>query len=193
MSKKIMLMRHGKSSWKDKELKDFDRPLKKKGHESSEKIGKLLKASGMLPDLIFSSPAKRASETAEIVAKEIGHDAILYVDSFYMGEPEDYITPLKELTDDVKRVLIIGHNPGLEALLQVLEGKVNVLSTGALACLELELKKWKNLNPSTVGELVTFWDPDEIDLDDALKEIEKSQKEKKDKKEKKEKKDKKEK
>ena len=189
MSKKIMLMRHGKSSWKDKELKDFDRPLKKKGVESSETIGKLLKASGMIPDLIFSSPAKRASETAEIVAKEINVDEIHYVDSFYMGEPANYIQPLKELDDNVKRVLVIGHNPGLEALLQMLEGKVNVLSTGSLACLELELKQWRNLNPSTVGELTTFWDPDELDLDEFMEELAKKKKNKKDKKEKKDKKD----
>jgi len=188
MSKILMLMRHGKSSWKEKELKDFDRPLKKRGIASSETIGKLLKASGMTPDLIFSSPAKRASETAELVVKEIDYDKdIQYIDSFYMGEPEDYIQPLKELDNDVKRVLLIGHNPGLEALLQILEGKVNVLSTGSLACLELELKHWQNLNPSTVGELVTFWDPDELDLEEVLKEIEKRKQDKKDKKEKKKK------
>ncbi len=103
-----------------------------------------------------------------------------------MGEPGDYIRTLKELDDDVKRVLVIGHNPGLEALLQMLEGKVNVLSTGSLACLDLELKQWRNLNPSTVGELTTFWDPDEMDVEEVLEELAKK-KEKKDKKKKKDK------
>jgi phosphohistidine phosphatase len=205
MSKTLLLMRHAKSSWKDKELKDFDRPLKKRGLEAAKLVGKTLVITDSLPDAVLTSPAKRASEAADLVIENSGYQGTTeYFDSFYMGEPEDYINVLRELPDELDRVLVIGHNPGLEALLQVLEGKVNALPTGAVAFLELELKHWRDLNPSTVGELVNFWDPDEMDLEeieekmakdkkDKEKKVEKKeeQKDKKVKKEKKEKKEKK--
>jgi hypothetical protein len=107
-----------------------------------------------------------------------------------MGEPGDYIRALQELPVEIKSAMVVGHNPGLEALLQLLEGKVNALSTGALAVLNLELTDWQDLNSSTVGKLSQFWDPDEIDLEEIEEEMakEKKEKEKKDKKDKKDKK-----
>lgn len=200
MSKTLMLLRHAKSSWKDKHLKDFDRPLKKKGEETAELIGKILAHGNYLPDLVLSSPAKRARETTEIVNKYSGlKGSTQFIESFYMAEPGEYIQSLRELPDKVNRVMVVGHNPGLEALLQMLEGKVNALSTGALAILELELTQWGDLNASTVGKLSKFWDPDEMDLKEIEAEMAKDKKDKepkvkdKDKKEKKDKKDKKEK
>lgn len=200
MTKTLMLLRHAKSSWKDKQLKDFDRPLKKKGEETAELIGKILAHDELLPDIVFCSPAKRAKETVEIVNKHAGYKgSTQYIDALYMGEPSDYIQALRELPDQVNSVMVVGHNPGLEALLQLLEGKVNVLSTGALATLDLELTHWIDLNPSTVGKLTKFWDPDEMDLKEVEEKMAKEKKDKeekvkeKDKKEKKGKKDKKEK
>ncbi len=204
MTKKLMLLRHAKSSWKDKHLKDFDRPLKKKGEETAELIGEIIAHGEILPDIVLSSPAKRASQTTEIFIKHANYNGFTqYVDAFYMGEPNDYIQALRELPDTINSAMLVGHNPGLEALLQMLEGKVNALSTGALAIVELELTHWADLNGSTVGKLANFWDPDEIDLkeveekmakekkDQEMKVKEKDKKDKKDKKEKKEKKDKK--
>jgi phosphohistidine phosphatase len=203
MTKRLMLLRHAKSSWKDKHLKDFDRPLKKKGEETAELIGKILAHDGYLPDLILSSPAKRASQTTEIVNEYSGlKGSTQFVEAFYMAEPGEYIQALRELPDSVNSVMVVGHNPGLEALLQMLEGKVNALSTGALAILELELTHWSDLNSSTVGKLSKFWDPDEMDLKEIEEKMAKDKKEKeekvkeekvKEKKDKKEKKGKKEK
>lgn len=201
MSKTLILMRHAKSSWKDKDLKDFDRPLKKRGENAAQLIGKALLLTDNLPDVIFSSPAKRAQETAELVIKHADYKGTIeFFDSFYMGEPNNYIEVLREIPDDIEKVLLIGHNPGLEALLQMLEGKVNALPTAAVAFLELEMKHWQDLNPSTVGELVNFWDPDEMDLEEIEEKMAKDKKDKekkvekkKDKKDKKVKKEKKEK
>ncbi len=200
MTKTLMLLRHAKSSWKDKHLKDFDRPLKKKGEETAELIGKILAHGDFLPDLVLSSPAKRAKETIEIVIKHADlKGTTQFLDAFYMAEPGDYIQALRELPDKVNCVMVVGHNPGLEALLQMLEGKVNALSTGALAILELEMTHWADLNSSTVGKLSKFWDPDEMDLKEIEEKMAKDKKEKeqkvkeKDKKEKNDKKEKKEK
>lgn len=192
MTKTLMILRHAKSSWKDKNLKDYDRPLKKKGEEAAELLGKIIAHGKFQPDIILSSPAKRTKETAEIVSKFSEYKGpVDFVDAFYMGEPGDYIRSLRHLPDDVNRAMVVGHNPGLEALMQMLEGTVNALSTGAMGILDLELSHWGDLNSSTVGKLVKFWDPEEMDLKAIEEKMAQEKKDKKDKKDKKEKKEKK--
>ena len=195
MTKTLLLMRHAKSSWKNEKLKDFDRPLKHRGEEAAKMMGKSLVMAELVPQVILSSPARRAKQTAEIVAAESKFKGELkFVESFYMGEPDNYIKGLNELPDQVERVLVVGHNPGEEALLQMLDGKVDSLTTGSLAALSLDIKRWADLTKTTVGELISFWDPDEIDLEGLEDEMgkDKDKKDKKDKKkDKKEKKEKK--
>lgn len=160
MTKTLLLMRHAKSSWKDKSLPDIKRPLKKRGEEAAERIGRTLRDTGFVPNLIISSPAKRTRQTAEIVAKTAHYKGeIEYVDSFYMGEPNDFYARLKKLPREADKVMVVGHNPGLEALLQHLDGHVDALPTGALALLKLDLKDWSELDMSTAGQLIAFWDP----------------------------------
>jgi len=148
----------------------------------------------LIPQVILSSPAQRAKQTAELVSAESKFKGELkFVNSFYMGEPENYIKALNELPDEIERVMVVGHNPGLEALLQLLDGKVDSLPTGSLAYLVLGIKHWTELTKATVGELISFWEPDEINLEEMEVKMgkDKDKKDKKDKKEKKEKKDKK--
>ncbi len=201
MTKTLLLMRHGKSSWKDKKIPDYERPLKKRGKAASAEIGKILRENELIPQAILSSPAMRASETAEIVAKESGFPGkITFIDSFYMAEPDVYINYLKGLDDSLERVMIISHNPGLEAFMQLLDGRLEALPTGSMAYLCLNINHWSDLSLETDAELIGFWDP-ETELEhkkEALAKREqemaqdkKDQKDKKDKKEKKQKKDKK--
>lgn len=190
MTKTLLILRHAKSSWKDDKLKDVDRPLKRRGEEDAVVIGKVLTMAELIPQLILSSPAQRAKQTAEIVMSEAKYEGELkLVDSFYMGEPENYIKELKDLPDEIERVMVVGHNPGLEALMQMLDGKVDSLPTGSLAYLVLDIKHWSDLTKATIGELISFWEADEIDLEELEKKMSKDKKDKKDKK--KDKKDKK--
>ena len=193
MTKTLLILRHAKSSWKNEKLKDFDRPLKRRGEESAKLIGKVLMMAELVPQVILSSPAQRAKQTVELVAEESKFKGELkFVESYYMGEPDDYITALKELPDEIERVMIVGHNPGLEALLQLLDGKVDSLPTGSLAYLVLDIKHWADLTKSTAGELISFWEPEEIKLEEMEEKMAKDKdKDKKEKKEKKDKKDKK--
>jgi len=188
MTKTLLILRHAKSSWKNEKLKDFDRPLKHRGEVAANLIGKVLTMTELVPQVILSSPAKRARQTAELVAEEAGFKGeIKFVDPFYMGEPENYITALNELPDEIERVMVVGHNPGLEALLQLLDGKVDALPTGSLAYLVLNIKHWADLTKATAGDLISFWEPDEIKLEEMEEDMGKD-KDKKEKKEKKEKK-----
>ena len=198
MTKTLLLMRHGKSSWKDKKIPDYERPLKKRGKAASAEIGKILRENELIPQAILSSPALRASETAEIVAKESGFPGkVTFIDSFYMAEPDVYIDYLKGLDDSLERVMIVSHNPGLEAFMQLLDGRLEALPTGSMVYLCLNINHWSNLSFETDAEMIGFWDPEtELEhkkevLEKREREMAKDKKDKTDKKEKKHKKEKK--
>jgi phosphohistidine phosphatase len=153
--KTVLLLRHAKSSWDHLGLSDRERPLNKRGKRQAPEMGKLIYAENLTPDLILSSPARRACKTAEAVAKNCGYDGeIEQIDDFYPGEPADYLRVLSELPDGVRRVMVVGHNPGLEELLWVLGGENRTLSTAALAQVELPLESWQELTASIRGKLV---------------------------------------
>lgn len=159
----LLLMRHAKSSWKDPEMADADRPLNHRGEKDAPRMGKLLKKEELAPDLIISSPAVRARDTAVAVAEKLGYEQeILYNESLYLGEPRDYLTALQTLSDDVETVLVIGHNPGLETLLQILTGDVESLPTGAIAYLKVPVRKWSALTFDMDAHLKELWRPKDL-------------------------------
>ncbi len=162
--KTLLLMRHAKSSFKDGDLPDFERPLSKRGEKDAPRMGKLLKEKDLVPDLILSSTAQRASQTAELVAEKCKYEReIVFVQDFYLGEPEAYMNTLRDLDDDkAETVLIIGHNPGLESLLQLLTDKVESLPTSAIAHLELPIRTWKALTTDIIAHLKHLWLPRDI-------------------------------
>ena len=159
--KTILLMRHAKSSWKSEDVEDIDRPLNKRGKKDAPYMGELLAKKKKTPELILSSSAKRARQTAKAVAKECKYDGdIQYFDSLYLAEPQAYIDALQQVPDELGRVMIVGHNPGMESLLQQLSGRVETLSTGAIAFIDLPVKKWKDLGKEVEGSLMAVWYPE---------------------------------
>lgn len=161
--KTILLMRHAKSSWDGKEADDRDRPISKRGKKNAEDIGKLLKEEKLKPDLILASAAVRAHQTADVVIDELKyHGDICYVNKLYMGEVEAYAQELQGLSDEVQMVLIIGHNPSLSTLLQMVTGKVENLPTAALAYLTMAIDSWKDFHLEAQGELVNLWRPKDL-------------------------------
>ena len=111
--KHIYFIRHAKSSWADMSLRDFDRPLNKRGIRDAPFMGKLLHSKDVVPDLIVSSPANRALTTATFFAKELGVavDAIVTQRAIYEANPEDVYRVITQLPQEVSIVLIFGHNP----------------------------------------------------------------------------------
>lgn len=162
--KNLLLMRHAKSSFKEGDLPDFERPLSKRGEKDASKMGKLVKDKELKPDLILSSTAQRASQTAELIADKCKYEGeIVFVQDFYLGEPEAYLTALRDLDDEnTDTVLVVGHNPGLESLLQLLTDKVESLPTCAIAHLELPIRTWKALSTDIVAHLKHVWRPRDI-------------------------------
>lgn len=165
--KTLLLMRHGKSSWKDSSLSDHERPLKKRGRRDSKRIAQELKKNDLYPHVILSSSATRAKETVEIIVDTLDYEnRIIFSDELYMAEPEDFIDALSNLSDDDDTVLIVGHNPGMEAFLQMIAGEIESLPTAGLGHLVLALDSWQDLTLDTMGDLIGLWKPKELSKKD---------------------------
>jgi phosphohistidine phosphatase len=161
--KTLLLMRHAKSSWKIKDIPDHERPLTKRGRKDAPRIGSLLADQELVPQLILSSSALRARQTAELVAETSGYtEEVLSQDRLYMAEVEEYFSILHGLSDNIERVMVIGHNPGIETLLQVLSNRIESLPTAVLAHIVLPLDEWQDLNKDVQGELIQIWRPKEL-------------------------------
>lgn len=164
--KNLLLMRHAKSSFNEGEMPDFERPLSKRGEKDAPRMGKLLKEKNLVPDLILSSTAVRASRTAELVAEKCGYKGeILYIQNLYLGEPESYLEALRDLKeedDDLQTVLVIGHNPGIESLMQMLTDHMDCLPTSAIAYLKAPVRSWSALTPQVIAHLESLWRPRDL-------------------------------
>jgi phosphohistidine phosphatase len=160
--KTLYLMRHAKSSWKDNKLMDHERPLKKRGRKDAAGMGGLLSSKKRTPDIIYSSTAERARETAGIMAEKSGYIGEVHFDQkLYLAEPDTLVAFIHQAPDDAESILLVGHNPGMEALAQVLSGKIVALPAAAIAHFKLPVERWSDINLATQGELAHLWVPKE--------------------------------
>jgi phosphohistidine phosphatase len=161
--KTLLLLRHAKSSWKHSELADHDRPLNKRGKRTAARMGDLLKDEDLIPDLIVSSSAVRAYDTALLLAKACGYmEKIKKTRELYLAEPQAYVEVLCQVAEKHARVLVVGHNPGLESLIESLTSEAMAMPTAALTYLELSLKHWRDLDLNSECKLVNVWRPKDL-------------------------------
>ena len=163
MSRELLILRHAKSAWDTPAPTDFARPLNKRGRKAAPRVGRFLHAEGLVPDFIVSSPAERARQTVTLVCEQmgIGPEALHWDSRIYGGGTRALIDVLRESPEDARRVLIAGHNPGLEMLLLELcrhrmevpsDGKL--MPTAAVAHIEIDTP-WTGLKPGT-GRLLSL-------------------------------------
>lgn len=162
--KELLILRHAKSSWKDEDLPDHDRPLKKRGRRDAPRMGRLLHEQDILPDLILCSTARRARETVEMLAEAGGYAGeIRYKQELYGAAPSDFRRALQAVPDDCPRMMLVGHNPGLERFVEVLAGEYVRLPTAAIARVQLEIEHWADFADKTTAKLLHVWRPKELD------------------------------
>jgi phosphohistidine phosphatase len=156
MARELMLLRHGKSDWTE-QVEDFKRPLKDRGKRGAQRIGVWLLQQQLKPDYVISSPAERAIITAEKTVKVMGldADAIIQDRRIYAARVEDLLMVLSDIPAQTKRVLLVGHNPSLEALTEYLEGKRiplpkdgKLIPTATLARIKMP-GDWSKLKPGS--------------------------------------------
>jgi phosphohistidine phosphatase len=163
--KSLLILRHAKSSWENAALSDFERPLNSRGLESIQLIGHELYNLEIKPDLVLSSPAKRAKQTAILVKESGGFECeIKYQDKIYEASVRSLLNLVSEIDDKSDTVLIVGHNPGLEELIRVLTGKIQVLPTATFVKLELDIENWSQTD-SNCGNLAFAITPKELKND----------------------------
>jgi len=143
--KTLTVFRHAKSSWADAELADRDRPLNRRGERDAPAMGARLRDAGIRPSLILASPAVRAWETAKLLAKEISYPL-----EFLQREPGLYHAGVNKLFDIIaaqdegfNNIVVVGHNPGLTDLANVLvPGVTGNIPTAGFVSLLLDCNDW---------------------------------------------------
>jgi phosphohistidine phosphatase len=163
--KTLLILRHAKSSWEFAELSDHDRPLNSRGKRDAPRIGRKLLKEGLIPQLIISSPAVRAYATAEKVANACGYDGEITVEpSLYGSGYTEYLKVLKIQNDQYDVIMLVGHNPHSEQLLEKLTGNMIPMPTCSVAHVSLYVRRWKEINTKSKGRLVNIWRPKELNL-----------------------------
>lgn len=146
--KRLYLIRHAKSSWKDKSLDDFDRPLNKRGKRDAPVMGKQLKQQQVMPDVIISSPARRALKTAKIIAREIDfpEKQIITDHSVYMADEQQLLTVIQNIDDSFQTAMLFGHNPGFTLFANTLSDyQIDNIPTCGVFCVDFEVASWKEV------------------------------------------------
>jgi phosphohistidine phosphatase len=163
--KKLLVLRHAKSSWKKAALEDHDRPLSNRGKRDAARMGRLLRRQGLKPRLAITSSAKRARTTLKrlIEAADLTCEMRL-APEFYMAGPHEIIGLLRQLPDRYAQVMVVGHNPGLEELVQQLTGETVILPTAALVLIDCRCRHWRDLGCGGRDTLVQVWRPKEFSV-----------------------------
>jgi phosphohistidine phosphatase len=165
----LLLLRHAKSDWKDQETGDFDRPLAPRGQRAASLMGRHLRVRGLEPDLVLCSSARRARETLALLLTALASaPEISYLKSLYLAPPSRVLAVLRRQSPSCGRILLIGHNPGLQHLALDLAGPDRGASvrrlaekfpTAALA--RFQVDAWARLGKAP-AELVEFVVPREL-------------------------------
>jgi len=148
MQKRITLLRHAKSSWKDASLADRDRPLNRRGNKSAPDMGKRLAELGVRPSLLLTSPAKRARETARLIARELNYplEFIQSESELYLATPETILQVVARQDNGFNDVMLFGHNPGITELANRLgDRNIDNVPTCGMVGIELDVKEWTEI------------------------------------------------
>ena len=164
--KTLLILRHAKSSWDHPGLRDHDRPLNPRGKRDAPRMGRLIAGRDLVPQRIVSSTALRARTTAALAAAEFDEEIeIETTRRLYGARPDGYIDIVEESGGEAERVMVVGHNPGITALVTRLTGAVEYMPTAALAVVELDIDDWAHLGRAEEGRLVAFWRPKALPRD----------------------------
>lgn len=157
--KRLYLIRHAKSSWNHPESDDRDRPLNKRGKRDAPFMGQRLKDHAVCPDLIMSSPAKRALKTAKLIADAIGYakKAIVVDDALYLQGTRAILDAIQGVDDAHGSLMLFGHNPDFTELAELLtDYHVNNIPTCGIFCLDFNADSWQEAEEGK--GLFTFFD-----------------------------------
>lgn len=157
--KRLTLIRHAKSSWKDEHISDHERPLSRRGERDAPRMGERLSARGASPSLILSSTAERAQRTAQIIADCLGlpRERVEYAPALYLASPDTLLAAAAAQDDRHTEIMLVAHNPGLLELTRRLLSDWphdNLPTTGVVA-IEFAADRWAGIT-STAARCVFY-------------------------------------
>jgi phosphohistidine phosphatase len=171
--KSLILLRHAKSSWNDAVARDFDRPLNKRGRRAARAVGEAMRAQGLEWDRVVASPATRVVETLADLAEGYGQPIRADFDErIYLASVTTLLEVIHEADEGADRLLVVGHNPGLENVaLMLTDGErrnrlrdelSTKYPTGTVAEIAFPVDCWSEVERGT-GKLRKFIRPRDLD------------------------------
>lgn len=158
--KTLYLLRHAESNWDDPGLRDFDRPLNARGREAATLVGRLIRQRRLPVDLIVSSPAERARQTAALVSESAGLPAEpVHDERIYEADASRLLEVVAQAAESADALMLVGHNPGMEELLALLTGQGRHMATATLACVALDAEQWVKARTGRLEWLVRLKEP----------------------------------
>ena len=175
MAKRLILMRHAKSSWDKADLADIDRPLSMRGELAAPMVGAYMAKNKLVPQFVLCSSARRAAQTWELVSSAmpaalLPDIRVSQVKSLYLAMPREMLKRIQRTPLEVECVLLVGHNPGIADLAGWLCGggdqeKRKALArkfpTGAIAVIDFDVGSWEEVEADQ-GKLIDFVTPKQI-------------------------------
>lgn len=158
--KTLYIIRHAKSSWDDLDQSDYDRPLNERGKRDAPRMGKRLKEKEIHPDIILSSPAKRACSTGKRIAEILKYpkNNIKTIKALYHADEVTLLETLKKVNDNCDVVMLIGHNPGLTEFVNTIsedETSIDNIPTCGIVAFEFKIDSWKEIKWA-MGKMLFF-------------------------------------
>ncbi|MGI9449730.1 MAG: SixA phosphatase family protein [Geminicoccaceae bacterium] len=174
--RRLMLLRHAKSSWDHMDLDDVDRPLAPRGRAAAPLLGRYISHENLQPDLVLCSSASRTRQTWELVSAEWDRSDKARLPRFeirpslYLAGYAEMLSMIQRIDGDIVNVMIIGHNPGMSQLAMhlVAQGDPRGLKemskkfpTAALAVIQFSAESWSSIKPGQ-GKLESFVRPKDL-------------------------------
>ena len=174
--RRLLLLRHAKSSWDRPDLDDAERPLNARGQRAAPLMGRHISAQGLVPNLVLCSTAERARQTLELVTAEwetvgTAETMVTMRSSLYLASAGELLATVRRLDDEAEAVMMIGHNPGMGAFAGLLAARGNPeglkamamkFPTAALAVIDLDIGCWHDAGPGD-GVLQSFMRPKDLE------------------------------
>ena len=143
----IIIFRHGKSDWDAIYDKDHNRPLSKRGIKAAKKMGNYLKQINQIPDVVISSSAIRAKNTAELAMNSGDWKSIFYIEPrIYGGSSQELLSIVQKINKKIKTVCLVGHEPICSSFISLCTFHSQRFTTASMAKIDFEFKEWSEIN-----------------------------------------------
>jgi len=153
--KRLTLMRHANAQWKDPQISDFDRPLNRRGTSEAEAMSRRLIELKLIPTMVLTSSARRAQQTAYIVARELGVPPrkTRTDEGLYLAPAADILRVIQTTGPRIPHLMIIGHNPGITELANLLAPTSRIdLATAAMCSLTFDARSWADVKAGNLRD-----------------------------------------